>query len=674
MKFVNDLINETSPYLLQHAHNPVKWMPWGKKAFELAKKENKPLLISIGYSACHWCHVMERESFEDETVAQLMNNGFINIKIDREERPDIDTLYMNAVQLMTGHGGWPLNCFALADGRPIYGGTYFTKQQWIHVLQNLSRLYTNDKEKVEQYATDLINGINQAELINTKKQNETALHKSVLKKCVLNWTKQFDTEYGGPAKAPKFPMPNNYVFLLKYAYLYKDENLLKHIDLTLTKIASGGIYDQLGGGFARYSTDMFWKIPHFEKMLYDNAQLVTLYCEAYRLTKNTLYKKVVTETLAFIEKEWLTVDNGFYSALDADSEGKEGKYYIWTKEELRKILGDKFDVFSEYYNINETGYWEDDNYVLILTDTVSGILIKHNLKINELDILISNCKKLLIEQREKRVKPALDDKILAGWNGLMCKAYCDAFLTFKNPNYKNIALKNAAFIEQAFIKPDFSLWRSYKNKQAKINGFLDDYAFVIEAFISVYTITQNEKWLWLSDSLTEYTLKYFFNEQTGLFYYTDSISETLAVKTTETSDNVIPSSNSQMACNLFKLSKILSRQTYSKIAFDMLNRFSEDIIRYGSGYSNWALLYSDFLNDCHEVCIVGKDVEEKLLELYNYYIPNAIFVVSASASELEILNGRFVNEKTIIYVCKNKTCLLPSESITEVVKQLETDL
>jgi uncharacterized protein YyaL (SSP411 family) len=666
----NELINETSPYLLQHAHNPVNWVAWSESVLKQAKEENKLILVSVGYSACHWCHVMEHESFEDEKVAEIMNKHFICIKVDREERPDVDMLYMTAVQLMNGQGGWPLNCFTLPDGRPIYGGTYFRKEQWINILLNLSGLYEENAEKVMQYATELTNGLHQTELINSKEYETKPFHKEVLEKCILNWEKRFDNDLGGPKKAPKFPIPNNYSFLLKHAHLTNDSKLLKHVELTLTKMACGGIYDQLGGGFARYSTDIEWKIPHFEKMLYDNAQLVTLYCEAYRLTKNNLYKQIVEETLSFIEKEWLSKENGFFSALDADSEGEEGKYYVWQKEELENLLGKDFEVFSDYYGINDIGYWEHDNYVLMRNENVNEILFKHQIKITELESIIGNCKTILLKERDKRVKPGLDDKILTAWNALMCKAYGEAYLTFKNKNYKTIALKNAEFLKKNMVKSDFSMYRNFKNGKANINAFLDDYAFSMDAFIQTYIISQDETWLNLSKNLCDYVLKNFYNAESGLFYYTD-LSNKLILRSTETSDNVIPASNSQMAHNLLKLGKYFNNIDFEEKSVKMLNRFTEEIVGYGAGYSNWASLYSDLLNNYYEVCIVGKDVDEKILDLHNHYVPNAIFVVAASGSELDILKQRFVEGKTLIYVCKNKACLLPVSEVKEAMKQLE---
>ncbi len=667
----NALITESSPYLLQHAHNPVNWVPWSEKAFETARKENKLVLVSIGYSACHWCHVMEHESFEDETVATIMNEHFINIKVDREERPDVDMLYMSAVQLMTGQGGWPLNCFVLPDGRPIYGGTYFQKERWINILKNLHNLFATDYEKVLQYATDLTNGIKQTEIIHSRKNEETTLNWDIIEKCISNWKTRFDIVLGGPNRAPKFPMPNNYSFLMKYAYTKGDATVMKHVDLTLQKMALGGIYDQLGGGFARYSVDMQWKVPHFEKMLYDNAQLITLYCEAYRYTKNELYEQTVRHTIDFVVKEWLSPEGGFYSALDADSEGEEGKYYVWQKEELKTILAGDYELFCDYYNVNDIGYWEHDNYILMRTEDLATLIQKHGINQKLLKEKISICTDALLKVREKRIKPGLDNKILCAWNGLMCRALCEAYLTFGENKYKELAINSAVFIKNKMLSGDGALKRSFSNGQAKIDGFLDDYAFVIDAFIHVYYVSQDEKWLNDATDLCDYVIKHFSDPERPLLYYTALTAEKLAVRTSEVSDNVIPASNSQMAVNLFKLSKITGQQKYFVLSSEMLSSLSDEIAHYGAGYSNWASLYLDLLNDPSEVCIVGKDVEEKLLELYKHYLPNAIFVVTAFPSKLDILKDRYVNDKTMIYVCKNKSCQMPTSDIKEAVKLIE---
>ncbi len=670
-KTPNALINESSPYLLQHAYNPVNWLPFTDAAFEKAKKENKPVLISIGYSACHWCHVMEHESFEDAEVAKLMNEHFINIKVDREERADVDMLYMQAVQLMTGHGGWPLNCFTLPDGRPIYGGTYFNKSKWMDILKGLSNLYKENKEKAIEYAQNLTEGINQSELITTQKQSELLIDKKLLKASVDKWKTGLDNEHGGPNKAPKFPLPSNYQYLLRYAVLNKDAELLKHVDLTLTKMAYGGIYDQLHGGFARYSTDVLWKVPHFEKMLYDNSQLVSLYCEAYTLTKNKLYKEIAIDTLSFVQKYWYTEEGCFYSAFDADSDGEEGKYYVWNQLDLKDLLGDNYEVFASYYEINDTGYWEHGNFILMRAENLHETLTKFNLTVEQVNEKINACKEILKQESKSRIMPGLDDKAITSWNALMCSAYAKAYLSFGIEEYKEIALSSINFILNKLSNADGTLLRTYKNGKAKIDAFLDDYAFTIEALQNIYLITQDEDYLIKSKSLTEITLKQFANEKSFLFYYTNNNSSQLVARTSEVSDNVIPASNSQMALNLFYLGNHFGRQEWTKMATEMLNCVAKEIKQYGPGYSNWACLALHQLYPFREIAIVGKNVNEKLLALYGQGITNAILAVSAKDSSLPLLTGRFDPQKTMIYVCEEQSCKQPVETIEEALLQLE---
>lgn len=672
----NNLIKESSPYLLQHANNPVNWYAWNDETLALAKEENKLILVSIGYSACHWCHVMEHESFEDEQVAAIMNENFINIKVDREERPDIDMVYMGAVQLMTGQGGWPLNCFALPDGRPIYGGTYFPKAQWINVLSNLSDLFATNPDKAYEYAAHLTDGLEQLEIPKVGIENEFEIE--TLYKSVNKWKSGFDNEHGGPNRAPKFPLPNNYLFLLNYQYFQDDLTIKKHLDLTLTKMAWGGIYDQLGGGFARYSTDLLWKVPHFEKMLYDNAQLVSLYSQAYKHSKNELYKKVVYETIAFVERELMNPEFGFYSALDADSEGVEGKYYVWQKEELQHLLAstelsgtkDDFDIFADYYCVNDIGYWEDENYVLMRNNEESVIALKHNISVSELQQNIKKCNYILFQERDKRVKPGLDNKVLASWNGLMCKALTEAYLVFEEETFKALALKNANYLVNNYYKDGGRLLRVI-NQNTSISGFLEDYAFVIDAFLSIYVVTANEDWLLKAKELTDYTLQYFYDSKQNTYFFTDSSQEKLVVRKAEWSDNVIPASSSQMAINLHNLSVYFDEENYFKISENLLKSVIKEIESYGPGYSNWALLLLQKLKAKTEVVIVGKSVNEKLLALYKQSPPNVIFALSDKKSDLPLLKNRYVDNQTLIYVCKNNSCLLPTESIEEALKQIE---
>ena len=669
--FTNSLIKETSPYLLQHAHNPVNWHPFSAKIFEIAKAENKPILISIGYSACHWCHVMEHESFEDSEVAKIMNENFINIKVDREERSDVDMLYMQAVQLMTGRGGWPLNCFVLPDGRPFYGGTYFRKTQWIEVLNNLINLYKLESNRVLEYAEALTNGIKQAELISTSNKIDTLLTKELIQLSVKKWKTQLDEEHGGPNKAPKFPMPCNYQFLLRYAILEKDNALLNQVNLTLKKMAFGGIYDQLHGGFSRYSTDIIWKVPHFEKMLYDNAQLISLYTEAYNLTKNPLYKEIACDTLQFIENEWYKAEGYFYSAYDADSDGEEGKFYVWNQLDLKDLLGENFDVFSDYFEINDKGYWEHGNYILMRSENQIQLLTKFNLTKNELHHIILTCKNSLKQEAKSRLKPSLDDKTITSWNALICSAYSKAYLSFGEIKYKEIALTSINFITSQLTLADGKLYRTYKNKCSKIDGFLEDYAFTIDALINVYLISQNQEFLNKAYNLCELTLSLFQNKESDFLYYTNNLSTDLILRTTEISDNVIPSSNSQMAHNLFMLGNYFGNTEWINRSKKMLSNLLEEFKNYGAGYSHWGSLALCYSYPFKEISIVGKHVNENLIQLYKHGVTNAIFTVSETNSDLPFLKNRYVENQTLFYVCENNTCYSPTKSLAETILQLE---
>ena len=669
--FTNSLIKETSPYLLQHAHNPVNWHPFSAKIFEIAKAENKPILISIGYSACHWCHVMEHESFEDSEVAKIMNENFINIKVDREERSDVDMLYMQAVQLMTGRGGWPLNCFVLPDGRPFYGGTYFRKTQWIEVLNNLINLYKLESNRVLEYAEALTNGIKQAELISTSNKIDTLLTKELIQLSVKKWKTQLDDENGGPNKSPKFPMPCNYQFLLRYAILEKDNALLNQVNLTLKKMAFGGIYDQLHGGFSRYSTDIIWKVPHFEKMLYDNAQLISLYTEAFNLTKNPLYKEIACDTLQFIENEWYKAEGYFYSAYDADSDGEEGKFYVWNQLDLKDLLGENFDVFSDYFEINDKGYWEHGNYILMRSENQIQLLTKFNLTKNELEHIILTCKNSLKQEAKSRLKPSLDDKTITSWNALICSAYCKAYLSFGEIKYKEIALTSINFITSQLTLVDGKLYRTYKNKCAKIDGFLEDYAFTIEALINVYLISQNQEFLNKAYNLCELTLSLFQNKESDFLYYTNNLSTDLILRTSEISDNVIPSSNSQKAHNLFMLGNYFGNTEWINRSKKMLSNLLEEFKNYGAGYSHWGSLALCYSYPFKEISIVGKHVNENLIQLYKHGVTNAIFTVSETNSDLPFLKNRYVENQTLFYVCENNTCNSPTKSLAETILQLE---
>ena len=673
--YTNNLIHETSPYLLQHAHNPVDWNPWNETALKQAKIENKLLLISVGYAACHWCHVMEHESFEDTVVAGLMNSNFINIKVDREERPDIDQVYMNAVQLMTGSGGWPMNVVALPDGRPVWGGTYFRKKQWLSALEQISDLYNRNPEKLHEYANKLEQGIKAMDVV-TLNTNEAEFNNEFIDETVTNWSQYFDREHGGLKRAPKFMMPNNYHFLLRYAYTNHHKELQEFVNLTLTKMAYGGLYDQIGGGFSRYATDVNWHIPHFEKMLYDNAQLVSLYADAYSITKNKLYKNVVYQTLAFVERE-LTAENGaFYSSLDADSnttEGllKEGAFYVWTKEKLQQILGGDFELFAAYYNINNYGFWENNHYVLIRKDSDDNFVKTHNISIEQLNEKKTQWKKQLLYIREKRSRPGLDDKTLTSWNALMLKAYIDAYRVFGEDAFLKSAEKNAHFIINNQWREDGGLNHNYKNNKSTINGYLEDYAQTIEALIALYENTLKETWLYTSRDLTNYVFDHFYEETNSMFYFTSNEDRKLVSRSTEYRDNVIPASNSIMAKNLFKLSRFFDNTYYSKTATNMLNNVMPEIQEYGSNYSNWLDLMLNYTQPFYEVAVSGTEAHKKIKEINQEYLPNKILAGSIKKNNVPLLLNRYIENETLIYVCVNHTCKLPVKNSQEAINQLK---
>ena len=664
-KYTNSLIHESSPYLLQHAHNPVNWVSWSDDAFEQAKRQNKMVLVSVGYSACHWCHVMEHECFEDEEVAALMNKFFICIKVDREERPDVDQVYMAAVQLMTQKGGWPLNCFTLADGRPIYGGTYFPKEQWMHILKSLQHTFENDKDKVEEYAEHLHEGIKNSELIKEAKKVEL-FSEEKLHELVLRWSRNFDTMEGGDSRAPKFPLPNNYEFLLHYGVKYQNEKVLNHVELTLDKMAMGGIYDQVGGGFSRYSVDMLWKVPHFEKMLYDNGQLLSLYSEAYKYFKKPLYKRIVFQTIAWLQNEMLTKDGAFYSALDADSEGDEGKFYCWDKEEMRKVLGDDFNWVSDFYNLNQRGYWEEEKYIPLRTESDKYFAQKMNWSSEEFEINISRINQKLVDERSHRIRPGTDDKCLTSWNAMAIKGLCAAYSAFGEEEFLHLAIKNARWIVKSQLTNDGKLFRTYKNGKSTIDGFLEDYAHVISAFIGLYEVTFDSEWLEKAIQLTEITVEEFQDEKSKMFFFTSNSTQLIARKM-ELNDNVLPASNSVMAHNLFRLSHLYYNESYTKIAQQMLTNVYDGMEMYGSSYSNWGSLLLNIVNDYYQVSIIGNESQQMSLDLQKNYLPNVLFAGGNDLS-IPVLADKKIDNETIIYVCYDGTCLAPSKSIEEVIR------
>lgn len=669
-KYTNELIHESSPYLLQHAHNPVNWYPWGDKALQKAKDENKILIISVGYSACHWCHVMEHESFEDTAVAKIMNDNFVCIKVDREERPDVDQIYMTAAQLITGRGGWPLNVLALPDGRPFYAGTYFEKNQWTQVLEYFINLRKNDPAKLKSEAEKITQGISSAENVMLNKDEVSFSLKNLDDSFNLS-SINLDYVKGGGLKAPKFPMPSAWEYMMHYSYISNNRSAQRAVDATLNNMAYGGIYDHVGGGFARYSTDVNWHIPHFEKMLYDNSQLVSLYVHAWQKTKDPLYKKVVVETLEYIEREMTSSEGGFYSSLDADSDGVEGKFYVWTKKEIDQVLGTDAVVFNAYYDVSSIGNWEHGKNVLKRSSSEDKIARKFDMTVIELEASISKSKKLLLKKRSIRVRPGLDDKILTSWNALMITAYSDAYRVFGDEKYIVIAEKNANLLIKTAIQKDGSINRNYKDGKSSINGLLDDYAFVISAFTDLYQATFDEKWLNKANEIMAYVIDHFSDPSSGMFFYSHDEHSDLIARKMEVSDNVMPASNSEMAKNLFTLGHYFSNDVYIDKARQMLANVTENVhgnIRY---YSNWAILEALFVNAPFEVAIVGKDCQTIRKEFDQNYLPNIFLLGGESGGDLELLESKMVKGRTTIYVCQNKACQSPVTEVENALEQLK---
>jgi uncharacterized protein len=669
MQEPNSLIHASSPYLLQHAYNPVQWYEWNEISLKKAKDENKLLIVSVGYSACHWCHVMEQESFENHEVAEVMNKHFVCIKVDREERPDIDQIYMLAVQLMNGNGGWPLNAICLPDQRPIYGGTYFRKADWINILLNLAGLWQNEPQKAIKYAERLTEGLQQAELVNAG-EDEVVFKQEQLTEIIEPWKRHFDMIQGGYNRAPKFPLPNNWTFLLRSSFLNADQSVMMAVTNTLEAMAMGGIYDQIGGGFARYSVDDKWHVPHFEKMLYDNAQLISLYAEAYQCLKYEPFATVVKETISWIDRE-MTAPNGlFYSALDADSEGVEGKFYVWSKAEFDEVLGENQALLAAYFNVTVEGNWEEEQTnVLRRTLNDDDLMAKYHLGEAEFTALIETAKAKLLRERGKRVRPGLDDKCLTAWNAMMIKALTDAAQVLANDQYYEKAKKAASFILNHLMDEDGGLFRNYKNGKASINGFLDDYAFLIEALIALYEVDFNEAWLNEAKELTDYVLANFSDENNLMFFYTSNKGEDLIARKHEVMDNVIPASNSVMAINLQQLGLFFDHELYLEKASKMLKAVLPRIKAYGSAYSNWSIQLLNEVYGINEIAIAGKDFRTVKKTFDQHYIPNKITLAGVK-SKLPLLKYK-ESEQTKIYVCRNKTCQLPVNTVDEALRHIK---
>lgn len=670
----NELIQESSPYLLQHAYNPVKWHAWNKKNLAEAKQLQKPIIISIGYSACHWCHVMEKESFEDSAVAKFMNKHFYAIKVDREERPDVDELYMRSVHLITGSGGWPLNVFAMPDGKVFHGGTYFSKDNWLQVLQAVHKEYTQNSEKLAQFANELEDGILQQHFISPL-TNDVALAGKTIANSIEKWRNRLDYQLGGSIRSPKFPMPGNLLFLMRFAEQKKDEVLQNQVELTLKSLAFGGIYDHLGGGFARYSTDAQWKVPHFEKMLYDNAQLISLYAQAFSRTKNTLYKEVAEQSIRFVKKDLLQTNGLYSSALDADSEGEEGKYYVWRKAEIKSLLTEEeWTLVQDYYNLNHIGYWEEDKFILLRKETDEEFAKKLSLDPMELKNKLRLIKEKLLAQREKRTRPHLDNKCLTSWNALMLVAFCDAYAAFGHSRYLEDAndlfkhLERHVLIEGPFPK----LWHSHTKGESEGEGLCEDYALLTKALIRLFEVGGDIKYLLLAEKLQNSADDIFLDEEQLYFHMSKRKNSELYQIPKQMVDNVIPSDNSVMAHNLNILGTYLSQSKYIRRSEEMLLPLQESIENYGGSYANWLMLFLDKVEPSFELVITGQNAAKVASAIQSQYFPQVHIVFSEKAQEnVPLFSGRW--QKEIQYfLCRNNTCQKPVATFEEIQSQIRS--
>ncbi len=677
---MNHLQHETSPYLLQHANNPVEWYAWKPEAFARAKAEQKPILVSIGYSTCHWCHVMEHESFEDLEVAAFMNKHFINIKVDREERPDVDMIYMEACQLITGHGGWPLNCFLLPDGRPFFAGTYYPPQtmynrpSWQQVLQNIAGAFLQKPAVVEEQATRLMEHItnSDARLLNQIDglDSDTTFTPELLEKIYNSIYERFDVVEGGFGSAPKFPGAMTLGFLATYHHYTQSADALSQLSLSLNKMIMGGIYDQIGGGFARYATDRAWLVPHFEKMLYDNALLVSTLADTFRLTKNQLYATTIRETLDFVTREMTESEGGFYSALDADSEGVEGKFYVWQKEEIDNLLGEDAALFCDFYDVTDEGNWEETNILWRVVEAADYCKF-HDIDEAVFEKKITKSKATLMAARATRIRPGLDDKILLSWNALMCSAFAKAAQALGNETYKDIAIRNIDFIENKFQnknKTSGQLFHTYKNGIAQYDAFLDDYAYYILALLDTYEATFDVEYLRKANKYVKVVNNLFYDEKDGLFFYTFVQQSDMVIRKKEMYDNATPSGNSSMALALLRLSVYFDEPQYQKMAARMLLTLKDSTRLHGTSFSCWAQAMSMLVYGAREIVCVGERAIEYATQMQKQFLPNTIYMATIKADDTwPMLRARFMKDNTYIYVCKNQACFAPCQTVEEAL-------
>ena len=672
----NHLVHETSPYLLQHAYNPVEWYPWGEEAFEKARAENKPVLLSIGYSACHWCHVMAHESFEDEAIAELMNENFVNIKVDREERPDLDQIYMNAVQMMTHHGGWPMTVFLTPDGVPFYGGTYFPPQDrynmpgFPRVLIGVAEAYRDRRDDIRETGTSLVNELRRLSETSTSDQ---PIERELLDAAYAGIIRNYDSVNGGFGGAPKFPPAMTLEFLLRTTARTGNQEALDIVSHTCKKMANGGIYDQIGGGFHRYSTDSKWLVPHFEKMLYDNALLSRLSLHYYQVSQDPLAKETVEGILDYVLREMTDPAGGFYSTQDADSEGHEGKFFVWDIDEIRNVLGERdAALFCGYYNITESGNFEGKN-IPNVTYSVEDIAKEHGVSVSELQESLTESRRKLFELRETRIKPGRDEKILTAWNGLMMASFAEAGVILNRPDYTAAARRNAEFVIFN-LRKDGALLRTWKDGVAKFNAYLEDYAFLIEGLTTLFETTGEFRWLTKALAFSVVMIKEFWDEDGGGFFFTGTSHENLIVRSKDFFDNATPSGNSVAALVLLKLALLSGNEKYRDIATATLGAIADQARRYPSGFG-YALSAADFLlSTPKEIAIVGNDpfdIQPLLREVWRTYLPNKVVAASFGVDVIPLLENRpLVNDLPTAYVCVHYACQKPVTDPIELGAQL----
>lgn len=669
-KFTNRLIDETSPYLLQHAHNPVDWHPWDEKALDLAKKENKPILVSIGYSACHWCHVMERESFEDEATARIMNDHFINIKIDREERPDLDHIYMDAVQAMTGSGGWPLNVFLTPGGKPFYGGTYFppkkafNRPSWVEILTGVHEAFAQRRNEIDSQAENLTEHLTQANSFGMTKSGETNFFTTEKTfEAFNNIMKNADRTWGGFGRAPKFPQSFVIQYLLRFSHINENNDAFQQALVSIDKMIDGGIYDQVAGGFARYSTDTEWLVPHFEKMLYDNALLISIISEAYQLSKKERYREIIDETVEFIQRELMHPQKGFYSALDADSEGEEGKFYVWNFYEVNEFLKQDAALFCEFFDITPNGNWEGNN-IPRRKKTAEAFCAEKNISIEHLNEVIHRGKKILLEKRAARVRPQTDDKLLLSWNALMNTALSKAFAATGNKTFKDLAIANMQFLLGNFAKDETGFFHSWKDAKAKHSAFLDDYAFLVQALIQLQEVTGDTQWLVRAKKLTEHVIGNFSDNETDFFFYTSREQRDVIIRKKEVYDGAQPSGNAVMAENLYRVGIYFDQPGWRDQAARMIGSLGNAIVHYPTSFGVWACLMMELTEGTNEIALISGEPQNVLLQVLKQYIPHRVIMAAEEPSDsFPLLSGKINNGKNTLYLCRNYACEKPVNSV-----------